>query len=117
MIQTAWPSIIDELAPLFTDDLRSPQYQGNPNQLTGHCYVFSEVLYHLIGKKGLKPMFIRHEGQPHWFLFDEWTGAYIDPTASQFETPVPYLQAKGKGFRTRFPSRRAQTVLDKLNVH
>lgn len=100
--------------PHLSDDLRRPEYRGHPNPLAGHCYVAAEVLYHLMGGRGLKPMFVRHEGQPHWFLWDEWQQLPIDPTASQFDTPVPYHRAKGKGFLTKEPSRRAKAVLDAI---
>lgn len=99
-------SLIDAL----TDDLRRKPWRGNPNPLAGHCYVASEVEYHL---RGGKPMFVRHEDQPHWFVVRD--GQVIDHTASQFETPVPYENGVGKGFLTRQPSKRAQIVLDRLS--
>ena len=100
----------------LTDDLRKPEYRGNPNCLAGHCYVASEALYHSSGGKsaGLTPMHVKHEGASHWFLRAA-SGENIDPTASQFATPVPYHEAKGKGFLTRQPSRRAQTVMRRMN--
>lgn len=103
------------LHDFLTDDLRRPPWRGNKNPLAGHCYVASEVLYHFLGgaRSGLKPQFVVHEDQPHWFLKDE-DGGVIDPTAGQFDTPVPYDQAVGKGFLTRQPSKRAQTVLDRM---
>lgn len=103
------------LLDYLTDDLRRPPWRGHPNPLAGHCYVVSEVLYHLAGgrQSGLTPQFIQHEGQPHWFLRAS-DGAVIDPTAKQFETPVPYDLAKGCGFLTRGPSKRAQILLDRI---
>jgi hypothetical protein len=81
--------------------------------MTGHCYVACEAIYHLLGGKegGLRPMFIYHEGSPHWYLMrgDE----VIDPTASQFRSSVPYEFGKGKGFLTKKPSRRAAVVIDR----
>ena len=44
------------------DDLRSMPYRGRRNMYAGHCYVVSEVIFHLTGWK-YKPMFIRHEGE------------------------------------------------------
>lgn len=78
--------------------------------MTGHCYVASEVLYHALGGKaaGCTPMFIRHEGEPHWFVRTP-TGD-VDVTAEQFATPVPYQQATAKGFLTAQPSRRAREL-------
>lgn len=74
------------------------------------CYQASEYLYHLLGgkKSGLIPMQIEHEGESHWYL--RWNlGSkifYLDPTSTQFETPVPYEQGRGRGFQTKFPSKR-----------
>lgn len=103
------------LRDALTDDLRRPLWQGHSNPLAGHCYVASEVTYHLMGGKdaGLTPQFVRHEGQPHWFLRDA-DGLVIDPTADQFDTLVPYNRARGCGFLTKQPSRRAQIVLDRM---
>ncbi len=97
------------------DDLRRPKYRGNPNPYAGHCYIASEALYYLLGGKeaGWHPMFIRHEDEPHWFLKND-NGDIIDPTAEQFETPVPYEEAVGKGFLTNYPSARAQQLLDEM---
>lgn len=105
-----------DLRPYLTDDLRRKPWRGHPNPLAGHCYVASEVLYHLWGGKdaGLTPQFVRHEGQPHWFLADKQLGIIIDPTADQFGTPVPYAEARGCGFLTRAPSMRAQVVLARI---
>lgn len=76
--------------------------------VTGHCYVMAEAGYHMTGREA-KPMFVRHEGVSHWFLrfgFEVW-----DPTRPQFLTPVPYVEAIGKGFLTKTPSRRAQMLI------
>lgn len=109
--------LADKVIGALTDDLRQPRYRGNANILTGQCYVATEAYYHLIGgpASGFTPMFIHHEGEPHWFLKNKSTGEIIDLTAGQFRTPVPYDQARGKGFLTREPSRRAQQVMDKVN--
>lgn len=94
---------------LLTDDLRKTKYRGNPNPIVGHCYVATEVEFHL---RGGKTKFIRHEGEPHWFILRD--GRVIDHTASQFQTPVPYHRARGIGLLTKAPSKRAQLVLDRL---
>ena len=90
-------------------DLLKPRYRGKANPLAGHCYVATETLYH---RHGGKPMFIRHEGEPHWFLLLD--GKVIDPTASQFRRPVPYEKAKGKGLLTKAPSRRSRVLMERL---
>jgi len=101
----------------LTDELRSPKYRGRENPLAGHCYVASEALYHLLGGKeaGWKPMSVRHEGEPHWFLKHE-SGLVVDATESQFQEPVPVCDARGKGFLTKQPSKRAQIVIDRVRA-
>jgi len=94
--------------------LRKKQYNNDPCLLAGHCYVASEVLYHFLGGKdmGYKPMFIRYLDEPHWFLCSIW--GIIDATAEQFSEPVPYEKARGRGFLTKKPSKRAEEVLKVL---
>lgn len=96
------------------DSLRRAPWKGSPNCYAGHCYVASEALYHVLGgrKAGLKPMHVKHEGSPHWYL-ESADGTIIDATAGQFSTPVPYKQGRGKGFLTKDPSKRAQIVIDR----
>ena len=79
-----------------------------------HCYVASEVLYHRLGGKeaGLKPMHMRVDGVSHWFL--KWGDVILDPTVDQFNTVPDYESARGRGFLTKKPSKRAQAVLDEL---
>lgn len=73
------------------------------------CYHACEALYHRLGGKaaGLTPMRIRHEGASHWYLRWETEDGtlYLDPTAGQFDTPVPYAEGRGCGFLTKAPSR------------
>lgn len=98
----------------LTDELRKPPWRGSNNLAAGHCYVASEAYFHLKGGKeaGYKPMRIRHEGSPHWFVANP-DGTYTDLTADQFRTPVPYEQGVGCGFLTREPSARARTVMQR----
>jgi len=90
------------------NDLRRRPWQDHPCPVAGHCYVASEALYHLLGgaAAGFTVHFIRHEDAPHWFLRDP-AGQVLDLTAAQFETSVPYEEAKRKGFLTKRPSARA----------
>ena len=81
-----------------------------------YCYEASEALYHKLGgkKAGLTPMQIVHEGVSHWYL--RWRAGdrvfYIDPTSTQFTTPVPYERGRGRGFRTNAPSNKAQELMN-----
>ena len=80
----------------------------------GHCYVASEAAYHLLGGKnaGFTPMFLYHEGKPHWFLKQD--KRIIDLTADQFKTKPDYSLAKGKGFLTKKPCRRTKILITRL---
>ena len=97
----------------LTDDLRRAPWKGSPSRYAGHCYVASEALYHLMGRDGLTPQNIRHEGASHWYLLAD-DGTILDPTADQFSTPVPYEAGRGKGFLTKQPSKRAQEVIRRV---
>lgn len=109
--------IMEEVQAVLTDDLR-PEYASDPsrNHYTGHCYAASEALYHLLGGKkvGLKPMNMRVDGVSHWFLRAD-NGMIIDPTALQFDPPgLDYSPAKGRGFLTRHPSKRATEIIRRV---
>ena len=95
--------------------LRSPYkaavVDGGAHPLTGHCYVASEALMHLLGPDSWKPETVSHEGTTHWYLRHRETGRVLDATADQFDTPVPYAEGRGRGFMTREPSKRTQEAL------
>jgi hypothetical protein len=101
-----------------SDDLRRAPWRGRRNPVAGHCYVASEVLYHLLGgaAAGWVPQHLRHEGAPHWFVRNLRTGEVLDATAAQFRRPPPYRRARGKGFLTRTPSARARRVLARMRA-
>jgi hypothetical protein len=102
---------------LLHEPYRSRVQAGGCDPMTGHCYVASEALFHLLGGKraGWTPMFVRHEGEPHWFLRGP-KGQMVDITSSQFRTPVPYETAKAKGFLTLEPSARARAVIERTRT-
>jgi hypothetical protein len=102
----------------ISDDLRRKPYKGDPGLYTGHCYIVSEVIYHLAGGwgTGWKPMFVYVNGYPHWFLKHE-DGMILDHTAGQFgKTPIPYDKARGKGFLTKRLSKRASILLERTRA-
>jgi len=112
----------DDLVAATTESLdnslRKPQYRSSPNPLAGHCYVASEALWHMMGghESGWVPQNVKHEGDQHWYLRHSKTGQILDPTASQFRTPVPYHQGRGRGFLTKQPSKRAQEVINRVQA-
>lgn len=97
---------------VLTPDLLHKKYRDNPR---AHCYIASEALYHMLGgpAAGLTPMNIVHEGSQHWFLRGP-NGEIIDPTHGQFENPVPYENARGRGFLTAQPSKRAAEIIRRV---
>jgi hypothetical protein len=101
----------------LTPDLLSPEWRRRHrvSRLAGHCYVASEAAFHILGGKrhGWTPMNITHEGVSHWYLRldDERVPYYLDITAQQFHTPVPWDEGRGRGFLTLHPSARARLLM------
>jgi len=94
-------------AALGPADLRGA-YRAPPpgaGALAGHCYVASQALFFSQGgyESGWTVWRVRHEGGVHWFLKDP-RGAIVDPTASQFRTPVPYERATRSAWISSRPS-------------
>lgn len=114
-------SLVQKVKAVLTPDLLKPNYrrlvEAGANPMTGHCYVATEALWHLLGgsRSPYKTMVIRHEGGTHWFLLGD-DGTIIDATKEQFRTPVPYELARGNGFMTTTPkpSARARTVIQRV---
>jgi hypothetical protein len=81
-----------------------------------NCYVSSEAVFHLLGgyAYGWCPMNMRHEGSSHWFIRNFYTGMIIDLTKSQFKTLPDYKKARGRGFLTKQPSKRAKSLMKTL---
>ena len=88
----------------------------------GNCYVCAEALFWLLGgkKAGYKPMVMRHEGDTHWFLLQNPNHGYsaytvvVDPTARQFKTKPDYSKARGCGFLTKGPSKKARKLIGEM---
>ena len=81
----------------------------------GNCYVASEALYHLLGGRaaGWTPMQMRWAGDSHWFLKHK-NGTIIDPTSKQFTMLPDYHLARGRGFLTKKPSKRAAALMERI---
>lgn len=102
----------------LTDDLRIKPWRDGANPRAGYCYVVAEALWHMTGGKRspYKPMFVKVDGVPHWFLKHERYGDILDPTADQFEWPhwLDHQQGRGKGFLTKKPSLRAKILIKRM---
>jgi hypothetical protein len=107
-------AFLSELRDALTDEDRKPQYRGDPNLMRGQCYVACEVLRHGKLCDMVVPTTVRVNGEVHWFLQSKLYGFVVDPTADQFDEPVPYSLGVGRGFLTKKPSKRAQKVLERL---
>jgi len=96
------------------------------NVYAGYCYVASEAFIHLIRRKGYKPMCMKVEVKTgtmydmlyrtfmtHWFV-QAPDGRIIDPTAEQFGGKIRYDYARGKGFLTKKPSKRAAALIKEV---
>jgi len=101
----------------LSGDLRKGRWRSHTSSpVSGHCYVASEALFHALGgfESEWRPYFLKTNGEPHWFLKNKGTGEILDPTSQQFMWNLDYNKAKGKGFLTRYPSRRAKEVLRRI---
>lgn len=107
-------NIINKLliaAKASPDLIKAPYKHQKDNPLSGHCYIVCEALKSIYGD--LKPYVVKHHGT-HWFLKDKNT--IIDPTAEQFQDKIPYHEAKGCGFLTKLPSKRAQELMRRAGI-
>ncbi len=86
------------------------------SRFEGHCYHAAEAVYHLAGGKaaGLTPVVGKLGGGTHWWL-EQADGAVVDPTAAQLPDGYPY-QGRRCGFLTRQPSKRARTVIERVET-
>jgi hypothetical protein len=107
--------LVDQVRSKLTPDLLKPEYAGGEFP-SGHCYVATEAIYHLLGgaASGLKPVRLRMpDGVVHWWL-ETPEGAVIDATHDQYEH-IPYAEGRGGGFYTKQPSKRAQTLMSRIS--
>ena len=116
----------DVLTPELLRGRWKDAFAAGGNRFAGHCYAAAEALFHLVGgrKAGWLPCVLScrtwpeglDEGETHWFIRNERTGEILDPTAGQFDTEIAYPKAKGCGFLTRDPSRRARTIISRVEA-
>lgn len=76
----------------------------------------SEALYHLLGgkKAGWTPQYMNtRETGNHWFLKHK-SGLIVDPTRKQFDVKPKYEKARGMGFLTKKPSKKAKALMETM---
>lgn len=113
--------LIKSIQRHLTPDLLSPTWKRmkTNHPLSGHCYVASEVFWHLSGgkKSNWVPCVARVDDETHWWLRSR-DGTIIDPTAEQYTDcglNPPYEVGRPCGFLTRMPSRRAQVLMSRIS--
>ncbi len=109
-------AIVANLTPdLLPNDFWRRKNRKNP--MAGHCYVASEVYFHL-SSEIMKPCVVRVNREiTHWFLENIDTGERVDITAAQFKSKSPpYEKAKGCGFLTKQPSKRAAILIARVLI-
>lgn len=107
----------------LSDDLLSPKWlnkkksEVNCHPTFGHCYVATEAAYHILGgkRKGWKPYCLSYgNSETHWFLKNS-SGYIFDVTAEQYNGKfIDYAKARGNGFLTKQPSKRAKKLILKI---
>lgn len=82
----------------------------------GNCYVASEALYHILGGRDSywRPMYMRIGNDTHWFLKHGVLSIILDPSVKQFKQKPEYNEARGSGFLTVRPSKRARALIKQL---
>lgn len=102
--------IIENLSP----DLLKKEYReiNKNNPMYGHCYVASEVFYHLSEKK-YRSKILKVGNITHWFLIDD-SENIIDITKDQFDFSLDYNNSRNCAFLTKEPSLRAQKLIKKI---
>lgn len=117
--------LINDIKIVLTDDLLTDHWKKivrskKCHPTTGHCYAASEALYHILGGKkyGYKPAYGKTKnGNTHWWIIDKDENI-LDVTAEQFyffNTNPPYDSKTYSGFLTKQPSKRAQSIINRVN--
>lgn len=109
------------------------KYDPTKDTRRGNCYFAAEALFHILGgrRAGWKAMRVtcteyRTSGGvvdagdsiTHWFLRHK-NGTILDPSRRQFKASnwwnaPDYSQARGAGFLTKRPSKRARELMRRL---
>jgi len=121
--QEYWISVVfyyidDSLLKKKYKDIKEKKYIKN--KLYGHCYLVSEVLFHLFGGKdsGWMPRRLTFELDSnkitHWWIENPECSIIIDATSSQFDFKINYENGQYCSFLTKNPSKRCKIILDKI---
>ncbi len=92
--------------------LLKPRYrrlvEAGAHPLTGHCYVVSEVAYHLTGGREAIwfPETVSLTGGTHWYLRNKVSDDILDLTEEQFDFNVCH-DGRRRALLTSSPSKRA----------
>lgn len=122
LFEINYQSYIDTIQKHLSPDLLKSIYreENKKNPMFGHCYVATEVLYYMLNdfKRYVPARGRDTEGIVHWWLEDKSNGEIIDVTKEQYYSQgkePPYEKGKRCGFLTNTPSKRAVTVLSRIN--
>jgi len=101
------------------DELLKSKYKKlkNKNKYTGHCYVATETLYHLMDEKTRLeycPAILKIGNDTHWFLKNKNNGNIIDLTKNQYCFKLDYSNARNAAFLTKIPSKRTLILINKI---
>ena len=111
--------LINNIIDNLDDSLLKKEYlkMKNRNHFTGHCYVATETLYHLLDdniKEEYTPAYLKINDDTHWFLKNKKTNEIIDITKKQFKFNLNYENAKNCFFLTKKPSKRSLTLINRI---
>ena len=98
MINMTKQDVIEKLRALNGEMLKNPYRQqwSADNPSLGYCYIVSEAIFHYIDAEVKAFCISMGEAGTHWFV--KVDGDIVDFTSDQFDTPVDYSKAVGKGF-------------------
>jgi len=109
--------IIKMITDNLSDDLLKKEYRITGNWLAGHCYVATEVLYHLMDdnmRNKYSPATLKINNITHWFLKEKNGNNIIDITKQQFDFPLDYTISTNRSFLTKTPSKRALVLINRI---
>jgi len=121
-LQKKYVHLIKSILPNCHHLLKSPYKKENLNNPTyGHCYVATELLFHLLKSyeilEDFKPYCGKDDlGITHWWLANE-DMVILDPTADQYlsvERIPPYDVGRKQNFVTPNPSKRCEQMMEIL---